>query len=77
MNPPNPKRPRYWYCILGPIPNDKVDPMGDGPPRAAVRGAALRMTGVDAQCSSSWVEEGDVDAMRDALSKAYESRWAT
>ena len=58
----SPKRPRYWYCLIGPIPDDRIHCMGDGPPRAAARNAVLEMTRTGAPCSSGWLEEGEAKA---------------
>lgn len=66
MSNKDPKRPRYWYCIIGPVPDDDISSFGDGPPRAAARDAIRRSTGHDPTCSSGWIEEADAEAMQRA-----------
>ncbi len=63
---PKPDRPRYWFCVIGPVPASDIHPFGDGPPRAAVREAIHKSTGHWADCGSGWVEESEAEAMRAA-----------
>jgi hypothetical protein len=48
---------RYWYCIIGPVEDDKIPNGADSPPRLAARMATTRMTGKDPTCMSGWVDE--------------------
>jgi len=47
-------RQRYWVCIIGPIPDNKLPIGADLPMRMAARRAALDTTGVNAVCNSGW-----------------------
>lgn len=52
-------KPRYWVCIIGPVPDDKLPDGADGPPRHAARHASWKMTGVDSECNSGWCDEDE------------------
>lgn len=70
----SPNRPRYWYCIIGPIPEKDVPEMGDGPPRSAAREAMHKMTRHWATCSSGWLEESEAEAAQKAMHEDYRKR---
>ncbi|MFA6159395.1 MAG: hypothetical protein WC763_07255 [Candidatus Paceibacterota bacterium] len=64
-------RPRFWYCIIGPIPDGDVPEMGDGPPRSAAREAVHKMTGHWSTCSSGWLEQSEAEAAQKAMREDY------
>ncbi len=64
MSNKKPDRPRYWYCLVGPVPDNKIHPFGDGPPRMAARKAVLESTGLDPSCASGWIEEEEANEIK-------------
>lgn len=55
-------RPRYWVCIIGPVPDNRIKSNGgDSPPRMAARQAILDSTGCDPLCNSGWCEEEEYE----------------
>lgn len=58
--------PRYWFCVVGPIPDDKLPYGADLPPRLAARQAIETLTGCEThRCTvSGWVYEDEAEAMR-------------
>ena len=64
MKNKSPNRPRYWHCLIGPIPNNLIHPMGDGPPRFAAQDAVWKMINgkMNFDTSSGWIEEEDARA---------------
>lgn len=60
------KRPRYWHCLIGPVPDDAIPSCGDGPPRMVARQSVLDITGHDPCCSSGWIEQDAYDRIQRA-----------
>jgi hypothetical protein len=59
-------KPRYWYCIIGPVMDENL-PMGaDLPPRLAARRKVFDITGVDPPCVSGWIFEDEVRRIEEA-----------
>jgi hypothetical protein len=60
--------PRYWFCVIGPIPDDKLPSGADLPPRLAARQAVESMTGCEThRCTASgWIMKEEADMIQDA-----------
>ena len=62
-----PKGPRYWICVIGPVPADKLPWGADGPPRAAAQKAVSDMAGRwPDNCWSGWASPAQAEAVRAA-----------
>ena len=62
----DPKRPRYWMCIIGPVPDDQLPFGADYAPRIAARNAVFKATGIDPDCLSGWIEEAELERIQKA-----------
>jgi len=47
-------QPRYWVCIIGPVPSLDLPDGSDFGPRVAARQQILNITGHDPECISGW-----------------------
>jgi transcriptional regulator NrdR family protein len=59
----------YWVCVIGPVERKEL-PMGaDGPPRAAVQAAIIKMIGRQPhECGSGW---GCTERVKKAILNAW------
>jgi len=64
-------KPRYWFCIIGPVPEKDIPFGGDFAPRQAAKIAIANSTGHNPICASGWCDEGEANAMHDAGHKWY------
>lgn len=60
--------PKYWFCVVGPLPDSAIPWGADFPPRNAVRSAIEAMTGLStvACTTSAWVNEDEALAIKGA-----------
>lgn len=65
---------RYWFCIIGPVPEEDIPYGGDFLPRQAVKIAVANSTGHNPTCSSGWCDEGEAKAMESAGHKWYKRK---
>jgi len=61
------KPPRYWVCIIGPVPDADLPAGADLPPRLAARRAVALNTGHDPECFSGWHSEATVEDLKKVL----------
>jgi hypothetical protein len=54
---------KYWVCIIGPVPDEKLPPGADLPPRKAAERAIANMLGYDycREVSSGWCDQEEYD----------------
>lgn len=69
---PKLSNPRYWFCVIGPVPEKDIPFGGDFPPRQAAKIAIANSTGHNPMCASGWCSEDEAKAMMDAEHKTYE-----
>lgn len=61
-----PPKPRYWYCLIGPVDESKIPEGGYAAPRMAARNAVFQTTGLDVQCASAWISEEESQRLFEA-----------
>ncbi len=55
-------KPRYWFCMIGPVPDESLPLGADFSPRLAAREKVFSMTGIDSPCTSGWIDEDEYKA---------------
>ena len=66
----DPQRPRYWYCLIGPVPDDQLPNGADFRPRMAAREEVERLSGNKTFVTASgWLEQNEYESMLAARSR--------